>query len=45
MSEEMKRRFADPRVWLHGLGSAFISGGASTLSAYLGMTLARDSGV
>lgn len=34
-----------PRAWLHGLGAAFIGGGASAIAADQGLVLAQRMGV
>lgn len=38
-------KLRSPRIWLHGLGAAFVGGGASALTADQGLSLAQRMGV
>lgn len=38
-------KLRSPRIWLHGLGAAFVGGGASALTADQGLSLAARMGV
>lgn len=43
--KETLAKLRSPRIWLHGLGAAFIGGGASALTADQGLSLALRMGV
>lgn len=38
-------RFKNPLMWLHGLASAIVGGGATSGGAWLGMAAAKQSGM
>lgn len=42
---DLLTKIASPKVWLHGLASAFIGGGASALTADQGLILAQRVGM
>lgn len=42
---DLLTKISSPKVWLHGLASAFIGGGASAITADQGLILAQRMGL
>lgn len=43
--KDLLTKISSPRIWLHGLASAFIGGGASAITADQGLILAERLGL